>query len=103
MIRVRFSTSEFNSETQEWVDLPVAELVADGEDVSISGPHAEWINPDVAIIDPETRDRVTRADGAEHWARLLPLAYRSGDLDVEVNEVAAAQPVAATFRYSSAA
>ena len=64
MIRVRFTTSEFNAETQEWVKLSVAELVADGDDVRISGPHAEWINPDVAIIDPQTTERVTRADGA---------------------------------------
>jgi hypothetical protein len=103
MIRVRFTTSEFNAETQEWVELPVAELIADGEDVRISGPRAEWISPDIAIIDPETTDRVTRADGAERWAQLLPFAYRSGDLDVEVTEVAAAEPVGAAFHYSTAA
>src|ERR1700691_4725868 len=80
MIRVRFTTSEFNVETQGWVELPVAELIADGEDVRISGPRAEWISPDIAIIDPETTERVTRFDGAERWRRLLPLADRSGDL-----------------------
>jgi hypothetical protein len=103
MIRVRFTTSEFNAEAQEWVELPVAELVADGQDVRISGLHADWISPDVAVIDPETRERVTRADGAERWARLLPFAYRSGDLDLEVSEVAATEPVAASFHYSTAA
>jgi hypothetical protein len=103
MIRVRFTTSEFNVETQQWVELPVAELIADGEDVSISGPHAEWISPDIAIIDPETAERVARADGAERWAQLLPYAYRSGDLDVEVTAVAEAEPVGAAFHYSSAA
>ncbi|HEY5287089.1 MAG TPA: hypothetical protein VIJ50_08295 [Solirubrobacteraceae bacterium] len=103
MIRVRFTTSEFNAETQQWVKLPVAELIADGEDVRISGPRAEWISPDIAIIDPETTHRVTRTDGAERWAQLLPFAYRSGDLDVEVTEVAAAEPVGAAFHYSTAA
>jgi hypothetical protein len=103
MIRVRFTTSEFNTETQEWVELPVAELVADDQDVRISGLHADWISPDVAVIDPETRERVTRADGAERWARLLPFAYRSGYLDLEVSEVAATEPVAASFHYSTAA
>lgn len=100
---MRFTTFEFNAGIQEWAELPVAELVPDGQDVRISGPHAEWINPDVAIIDPETRERVTRADGAERWARLLPFAYRSGDLAVEVNQVPAAEPVAATFHYPTAA
>ncbi len=102
MIRVRFTTSQFNVETQDWVELPVAELIVDGEDVRISGPRSEWISPDIAIIDPETREQVTRSDGAERWARLLPLAYRSGDLDVEVSEVAVAEPVGASFRYSTA-
>ena len=102
MIRVRFTTSEFNVETQGWVELSVAELIADGEDVRISGPRAEWISPDIAIIDPETRERVTRSNGAERWARLLPLAYRSGDLDVEVSEGAVVEPASASFRYSTA-
>jgi hypothetical protein len=102
MIRVRFTTTEFNVETQGWVELPVAELIADGEDVRISGPRAEWISPDIAIIDPETKQRVTRFDGAERWARLLPFAYRSGDLDVEVSEAAVAEPAGVSFRYSTA-
>jgi hypothetical protein len=83
------------------VELPVAELIADGEEVRISGPHAEWISPDIVIIDPETAERVTRADGTERWARLLPFAYRSGELDVEVTAVAAAEPVGAAFHYST--
>jgi hypothetical protein len=89
-------------DNKEWIELPVARLIADGDDVAISGPHAEWINPDLAIIDPETRERVTRADGAERWARLQPFAYRSGDLNIEVIEVAAAAPVAVSFHYSTA-
>jgi hypothetical protein len=71
--------------------------------VSISGPHADWINPDLAIVDPETAERITRADGAERWARLLPFGHRSGDLHIQVIEVAAAGPVAANFHYSTAA
>jgi hypothetical protein len=102
MIQVNFTTFERDSDNKEWIELPVARLIADGDDVSISGPHAEWINPDLAIIDPETRERVTRADGAERWARLQPFAYRSGDLNIEVIEVAAAEPVAASFHYSTA-
>jgi hypothetical protein len=103
MIRVRFTTSEFNLQTHEWTQLPIAELIADGEGVRISGPRAEWINLDIGIIDPETRERVTRSDGAERWARLLPFAFRNGDIDVEVSEVAAAEPAGVAFRYSTAA
>ncbi len=103
MIQVNFTTFERNRDTKEWIELPVAQLIANGDDVTISGPHADWINPDLAIIDPKTAERVTRADGAERWAQLLPFAYRSGDLKVEVAEVAAAEPVGAAFHYSTAA
>jgi len=103
MIQVDFTTFELDPDTKEWIELPVAQLLADGEDVSISGPHADWINPDLAIIDPETAERVTRTDGAERWARLQPFAYRSGDLSIKVAEVAAVEPVAASFHYSTAA
>jgi hypothetical protein len=103
MIQVNFTTFELDRDTREWIELPVAQLIADQEEVSISGPHADWINPDLAIVDPETAQRVTRADGAERWARLLPFAYRSGDLNIEVIEVAAVEPVAASFHYSTAA
>jgi hypothetical protein len=98
MIQVNFSTFERDPDTKEWIELPVAQLLADGENVSISGPHADWINPDLAIVDPETGERVTRAEGAERWARLQPFAYRSGDLHVKIIEVAVAEPVAANRR-----
>jgi hypothetical protein len=103
MIQVNFTTFELDPDTKEWIELPVAQMLADGEDVSISGPHADWINPDLTIVDPETAQRITRADGAERWARLQPFAYRSGDLNIEVTEVAAAEPVTASFHYSTAA
>jgi hypothetical protein len=103
MIKVNFTTFQRDRDTNEWIELPVALLIADGDDVSISGPHADWINPDLAIIDPATTERVTRADGAERWARLLPFAYRSGNLTLEVAEVAAAEPVGTAFHYSTAA
>jgi hypothetical protein len=102
MIQVNFTTFERNRDNKKWIELPVAQLIADGDDVTISGPRAEWINLDIAVIDPETRERVTRADGAERWARLLPFAFRNGDIDVEVREVAAAEPTGVAFRYSTA-
>jgi hypothetical protein len=103
MIQVNFTTFERDSDTKEWIELPIAQLLACGDEMSISGPRADWINPDLAIVDPETGERTTRADGAERWARLLPFGYRSGDLHVKVTEVAATEPLAASFRYSTAA
>jgi hypothetical protein len=103
MIQVNFTSFERDPDTKEWVELSVAQLLADGDEVTISGPHADWINPDLAIVDPETRERVTRTDGAERWARLLPSGHRSGDLHIKVTEVAAAEPVAASFHYSTLA
>jgi uncharacterized Zn finger protein len=101
MIQIRFTTSQLDADSNEWVELPVAELVADGDELTISGPRANWISPEIAIIDPDTRERVTRADDAERWARLLPFAYRNGDISAEVREVATAQPASAAFHYSS--
>jgi hypothetical protein len=102
MIQVNCATFERDPDTKEWIERPVAQLLADGDDVTISGPHADWINPDLRI-DPKTAERITRADGAERWARLQPFGYRSGDLHVKVIEVAAAKPVAASFRCSTVA
>ena len=88
MIQVSFNTFELDQDGEKWVKRLVAEVIADEEQVTVSGPHADWVNPDLAIVDPETRERITRLDGAERWARLLPLAYRTGDLEVEVAETA---------------
>jgi hypothetical protein len=103
MIQVNFTTFERDPDTKQWVEMPVAQLLASGDDVSISGPHADWINADLAIVDPETAERITRADGAERWARLLPFGYRGGDLQVTVAEIAETDPVAESFHYSTAA
>lgn len=100
MVQVRFTTFEFDADVEEWIERPVAELLADGHELTISGPHADWISPDIRIVDPETGERVTRDDDAERWARLLPLAYREGDLNVELAEVAIAEPAGAAFHYS---
>jgi hypothetical protein len=101
MIQVRFTTFEFDAKSGQWAELPVAELVADGDEMTITGPHADWLSPEITIVDPATGEQVTRASGAERWARLLPFAYRNGDLNVEVVEGAEAQPAGASL-YGSA-
>lgn len=103
MIQVNFTTQDYDESAGRWVRRAVAQLVADGQDVTISGPHADWISPDVSIVDPQTGERVSRADGAERWARLLPFAYRSGDIEVEVSELAAAKPTVGAFHFPAAA
>jgi hypothetical protein len=99
MIQVHFTTFELDADSNEWLERPVAELVVDGDELTISGPHADWISPEISIVDPDSGERVTRADDAEQWAGLLPFAYRSGDISVEVAEVAAAEPAGAAFHY----
>jgi hypothetical protein len=101
MIEVHITTYEFDPDHESWVEVPVAELVADGQEVTLSGPHADWISLDISIVDPETGERITRDDDVERWARLLPFAYRNGDLSIRVTEVAEAEPAAASFRYST--
>jgi hypothetical protein len=101
MIEVHVTTHEFDVAHQSWIEVPVAELVADGQEVTLSGPHADWISLDISIVDPETGERIARDNEAERWARLLPFAYRDGDLSISVTEVAEAEPAAAAFRYSA--
>jgi hypothetical protein len=45
MLEVNFTTFELDPRTNEWIERPVAQLLADRERVTISGPHADWINP----------------------------------------------------------
>lgn len=78
----------------------ISESAADGDKLTISGPHADWIDPDISIVDPGSGEQVTRDPDAERWARLLPFAYRDGDITVEVAEVAVAEPAGAAFHYS---
>lgn len=52
MIRVRFTTFEFDAKSGQWAELPVAEL-------TITGPHADWLSPEITIVDPATGEQVT--------------------------------------------
>jgi hypothetical protein len=101
MIQVRFSTFEFDADHDKWVERLVAELLAGPDEVTVSGPHAEWVDLDISILDPETGQQITRGDDPERWARLLPLAYRAGDLGVEVAEVETAEPVGVAFHIAA--
>lgn len=56
----------------------------------IQAEEGERIDEVLAIpaLDPETGERVESKEDPVRWARLLPLAIRSGDLVVLVEEVA---------------
>jgi hypothetical protein len=41
----------------------------------------------IPVIDPESGDRVLSSEDPVRWAHLLPLAFRSGDLAIQVQEV----------------
>jgi hypothetical protein len=101
MIQVRFSTFEFDADHDQWVERLVAELLAGSDEVTVSGPHVDWVDLDISILDPETGRQITRGEDPQRWARLLPLAYRSGDVSVAVAEVETATPVGAAFHIAA--
>src|ERR1700734_1729205 len=44
MIQVRFTTSKFDADSGQWAELPVADLVADADELTITGPHPDWLS-----------------------------------------------------------
>jgi hypothetical protein len=85
MVRVRFTTSEYRPELGRFDAQLRAELIVDGRETTTIGD-PRWVSLDVSVVDPDSRDDVTFELNPERWARLLPLAYRSGDLTAEVVE-----------------
>lgn len=62
----------------------VAHVRADGEHLDISGE--DIVSRDIPIIHPGTGEQVHWSDDPEMWARLLPYAFRAGDLVAVVVE-----------------
>ena len=82
-VRVQFITSDYDRQTEQFVPRVRAELTVDGPEVLITGDE-RWVSLEIGVIDPETRSKVTFESDPERWAQLLPLAYRSGDVRVEI-------------------
>ncbi len=96
MIRVLFTTFDFDPARDEWVEQSIAMRSRSAAPVPTGSTSTS------RFVDPETTERVTRGVDATRWARPLPLAYRSGDINVEVAQVDAAEPVAgAAFHYAA--
>jgi hypothetical protein len=84
MIHLRFLTADFDFDAERWQETVQADLIADGNRMEISGPNSDWIDLEMSVFDPETRTRLHREEDPERWARLLPGAFRGGDLEVSV-------------------
>jgi hypothetical protein len=83
MIHAQLQKSRYDEETQEFSWEPLAELVVE-DDGSHRGEHVERFGLRKALMDPEARERVLFADEPERWVRLLPTAYRTGDVAVAI-------------------
>jgi len=83
MIHAQLQQSRHDPETQEFDWEPLAELVVE-DDGSHHGEHVERFGLRKAMLDPNTRSRVLFAEEPERWVRLLPTAYRSGDVTVAI-------------------
>jgi hypothetical protein len=87
VIRVRYVTRDWDESQGHFAAHVRAELTLSGHETAIWGDPA-WVSLDVAVVDPETGDDVTFEADPERWARLLPFAYRSGDISVEIDSPA---------------
>jgi len=80
MVEVEIRAPRFNEETQQIESIPLAFVRADGNDLTIVPPDT-WTVPTDSVISLTTGRPVEPIDDAEEWARNLPYAYRSGDLE----------------------
>jgi hypothetical protein len=85
MVRVTFSAPHYDSQRKAVDYVVQAELIVDGHEHSSTG-EVRWIDLSIPVIDPATGRQLVFEDDPEAWARLLPTAYRSGDIVLEVVE-----------------
>lgn len=70
----------FDEEIGQIVWSSAAIILADGEQLHVSGTNPEVAPTTMTVIDVVTGKVIAPADSAETWARNLPYAYRAGDL-----------------------
>ena len=83
MIHAQLQKSRYDAETGTFEWETVAELIVEN-DGSHHGKHVERFGLRKSLLDPETRERVLFADDPARWLRLLPTAYRTGDMTVAI-------------------
>jgi len=83
VIHAQLQKSRYNEVTREFEWQPLGDLIVE-DDGSHHGERIERFGLRKALLDPETRSRVLFTEEPERWVRLLPTAYRTGDLTVAI-------------------
>lgn len=85
MTRAELQQSEYDQSSRTFILRTLATLVVE-DSGAYHGEHVERFGLSKTMLDPATRQRVVFADDPQRWLRLLPTAYRTGDLCVTLAE-----------------
>jgi hypothetical protein len=78
---------DYDFQERRWIEVERAQLVVEDDGTyKLDGPQPAFIDLDMTVVDPERRGRLRFQDEPARWVRLLPTAYRAGDVRVEVRE-----------------
>ena len=83
MIRAQLQQSRYDERTGVFDWEPLAELIVQ-DDGAHRGEHTERFGLRKSLLDPEAGEQVLFADKPGVWVRLLPSAYRTGDVRVVI-------------------
>ena|SRR2546430_8973001 len=81
MVSLKFAIPRWDPDARRMEYRPVAEVWVNGPAVHIEGD-ASVFDTAIPLIEPGTGERLTFEPDPERWARALPSAYRSGQLEV---------------------
>ncbi|MDE3102667.1 MAG: hypothetical protein KGJ98_10580 [Chloroflexota bacterium] len=96
MVHLSFAAPEWNETEHNLVFRHVADVWVAGRDVHVEGD-ASVFSTNIRVVEPETGALLTFDSDPERWARALPTAYRSGDLEVTA---LAEAPLAVVMEYA---
>lgn len=84
MVKVAICRSNWDAETRQFTESLRATVTVEGQDLSIDGdPDYSDVNQ-IVVRDSEQRRDLRFPDDGEEWARLLPTAFRSGQIFARV-------------------
>lgn len=105
MHRVTITRSDYDFDADRWLTETVCSFVVGPHGIDQIVEGEQRIPRRVAVLDIDSGESVTLESDPEHWAELLPSAFRSGDLtvtvdieqpvEIETRSVEARQPVRA--------
>lgn len=84
---LRISISQISRGPSGDVPELLAQFAVDGDGIHAEAGERTNVVATIPVIDPESGERVLSEEDPVRWARLLPLAFRSGDLAVRVQEI----------------